>query len=111
MFYCEPCEKKYNWPNSFMKSRGKCEMCDNVGVCNDVPSKYLPAIPQPRTWTKPKPVVIPQPGDATVVKTRDGDIYRLRPNKCWKKDGSKYLMEWNDLLELGPLTEIIEEKA
>jgi len=42
MFYCEKCEEKYGWPDSLFKSYGKCEMCDKVAECNDVPSKYLP---------------------------------------------------------------------
>jgi hypothetical protein len=44
MFFCEACEKANNWPNSIFKSYGKCEICDKVGECNDVPSKYLPVV-------------------------------------------------------------------
>lgn len=50
MFYCDPCGEERGWPtektNPVMaftfKSRGPCEMCHKVAVCNDVPSKYLP---------------------------------------------------------------------
>ena len=47
MFYCGTCEKDNEWPDSFIKSYGKCEMCDNVALCNDVPSRYLP-MPKPK---------------------------------------------------------------
>lgn len=41
MFICEPClEKNFNnW--SLYKSRGKCEVCDEVGDCHDIPSSRL----------------------------------------------------------------------
>lgn len=42
MFYCDPCRDQRGWPDSIFKSRGKCEVCRTVAVCNDVPSKYLP---------------------------------------------------------------------
>jgi|WetSurMetagenome_2_1015567.scaffolds.fasta_scaffold160858_2 hypothetical protein len=43
MFYCDKCRKKYNWPESMCKSRGKCEICDKISSCNDVPSSRLPS--------------------------------------------------------------------
>lgn len=41
MFICEPClEERYeNW--SFFKSHGKCECCDSVAACHDIPSSRL----------------------------------------------------------------------
>jgi len=42
MFYCDECAKKRGWPESFMKSKGPCEICDRVAVCNDIPSGALP---------------------------------------------------------------------
>ncbi len=42
MFYCDPCSEKHGWPKSWHKSKGKCEMCGEVAICNDVPSKALP---------------------------------------------------------------------
>lgn len=42
MFYCDPCAIKKNWPISMFQSYGKCELCDKVDECNDVPSSYLP---------------------------------------------------------------------
>ena len=42
MFFCDKCAEKRDWPESFSKSYGKCEICDNVTVCSDVPSRYLP---------------------------------------------------------------------
>lgn len=42
MFYCDECRRKANWPESIFKSRGPCEVCGNMAICNDVPTKYLP---------------------------------------------------------------------
>jgi len=42
MFYCEDCRREKDWPASFMTSKGKCEICDKVAICNDVPSSDLP---------------------------------------------------------------------
>ncbi len=41
MFYCNDCAKKYEYPESFSKSGGKCELCGESKVCNDVPSREL----------------------------------------------------------------------
>lgn len=42
MFYCDKCADKYGYPETWFKSHGKCETCDEVAVCNDTPSKFLP---------------------------------------------------------------------
>jgi hypothetical protein len=44
MFYCKTCAEKNGWPyEPFMPmSRGKCEMCAEVGLCADRPSSRLP---------------------------------------------------------------------
>ena len=42
MFYCDPCAEPQGWPQSFMKSKGRCEICGTTAVCNDVPSAQLP---------------------------------------------------------------------
>ncbi len=42
MFYCEKCKIKYGWPGIMPSSRGKCECCDEVAYCYDVPSGHLP---------------------------------------------------------------------
>lgn len=42
MFYCDECAKKYEYPKTIFKSDGKCECCDKMATCNDMPSKYLP---------------------------------------------------------------------
>lgn len=51
MFYCEPCRVKNSWPESlggpFGMSRGPCEICKQVAVCHDVPSKALPMPKRP----------------------------------------------------------------
>lgn len=47
MFYCDKCRVKNQWPDSFIRSHGRCEMCGKTASCNDVPSKYLPDPPAP----------------------------------------------------------------
>jgi len=47
MFYCDDCRVKNDWPESFSKSMGNCEMCNEPAVCNDVPSRNLPAPTKP----------------------------------------------------------------
>jgi hypothetical protein len=42
MFYCEACREKNQWPESWSKSRGLCEVCGTTAVCNDIPSNQLP---------------------------------------------------------------------
>jgi hypothetical protein len=46
MFYCEPCAEERNWPDSMMKSYGRCEICGEVRVCNDRASSTLPLPPK-----------------------------------------------------------------
>lgn len=43
MFYCNTCAKRKQWPESWSKSRGCCEVCGNTAICNDIPSSQLPA--------------------------------------------------------------------
>lgn len=47
MFFCEPCREERSWPDSMFTSYGRCEICDKVAECNDVPSRYLP-VPKPK---------------------------------------------------------------
>jgi hypothetical protein len=42
MFYCDDCANEYGYPESIMKSEGKCEICGKQKICNDVPSSCLP---------------------------------------------------------------------
>ena len=42
MFYCNTCKDIYNYPESFVLSYGKCEMCGETSECYDVPSSALP---------------------------------------------------------------------
>jgi hypothetical protein len=42
MFYCNKCAEEKGYPKSIAKSHGKCELCGNIAVCNDVPSSKLP---------------------------------------------------------------------
>lgn len=42
MFICNNClEEKYTNSESFLKSTGKCELCDNIEDCSDIPSYRL----------------------------------------------------------------------
>jgi hypothetical protein len=42
MFYCEKCRKKKNWPSSFFKSLGPCEICNKTAICYNMESGDLP---------------------------------------------------------------------
>ena len=42
MHYCNTCAAKNNYPTSFVKSMGKCEICGIRALCNSVASKHLP---------------------------------------------------------------------
>lgn len=42
MFYCDPCAERLGYPQTMSKSRGRCECCDTMAVCNDRPSSLLP---------------------------------------------------------------------
>lgn len=48
MFYCNKCKDEKGWPESWSKSYGKCEICDEVATCNDVPSSHLAYIRKQR---------------------------------------------------------------
>lgn len=41
MFYCDDCAKKNNYPKSWSKSMGACELCGTHAICNDVSCKQL----------------------------------------------------------------------
>lgn len=43
MFYCETCREQKGWPQSVMRWRSMCEVCDEFSAdCNDIPSCALP---------------------------------------------------------------------
>jgi hypothetical protein len=43
MFYCEPCRVRMGWPQSVMRWRSVCELCNTYSDdCNDIPSRALP---------------------------------------------------------------------
>jgi len=44
MFYCDPCKRKNNWPESINGSKGQCEVCKKLTVCHHVPSSQLPIL-------------------------------------------------------------------
>lgn len=44
MFYCESCRLAKDWPQSVMRWRSVCEVCQKYsGDCNDIPSSALPS--------------------------------------------------------------------
>lgn len=47
MFFCEPCRKKEDWPESLLLSKGRCEICKKTAICHDVKSSDLPKPPPP----------------------------------------------------------------
>ena len=42
MFFCDKCAEQNNWPQSVVRSRGRCEVCGEVAVCYDMPCSCLP---------------------------------------------------------------------
>lgn len=42
MFFCNPCKIENGWPGLWTSSYGKCEVCNKVTECYDIPSKHLP---------------------------------------------------------------------
>lgn len=54
MFYCDPCAEAFGYPESFSKSRGKCECCGNGAICNDRPSSSLPMPKSVKSEEDPK---------------------------------------------------------
>jgi hypothetical protein len=42
VFFCDPCAKRKDWPESMFKSVGPCEVCGNTRMCNEVHSGALP---------------------------------------------------------------------
>jgi hypothetical protein len=55
VFYCDPCGVKNGWPDSILRSRGRCEVCGAEASCNDVHHSLLP---EPR---KPELKLVPMP--------------------------------------------------
>jgi len=44
MFLCTPClQTNFTNPESGFKSHGKCELCGQQGICNEIAGKYLEA--------------------------------------------------------------------
>lgn len=42
MFYCNPCGVARGLPETLYKSRGLCEICECMAVCNERPAADLP---------------------------------------------------------------------
>ena len=41
MFYCDECRTARDYPESFSKSKGKCEICGRTALCHDKPVKEI----------------------------------------------------------------------
>jgi hypothetical protein len=80
MFYCDPCADKREWPPSLSRSYGRCEICDEMSVCNDKPSRHLPPPKQgfidPRLVMKPAKPAVPK-GPQKINYDRLNDFIRL----------------------------------
>lgn len=44
MFYCNECAENNGFPETIIKSEGRCELCGKHRICNDCPSSKLPKI-------------------------------------------------------------------
>lgn len=51
MFYCDSCAKKRNWPESWFRSKGPCEVCGKTAVCYEVSSAILSELEEQRRNT------------------------------------------------------------
>lgn len=49
MLYCEDCRIKRSWPEGYLSSNGRCELCGETSLCHDRPSRTLPPPPKPET--------------------------------------------------------------
>lgn len=108
MFFCGTCQKENKWPESISTSFGKCEVCDRVGGCFNVPSKNLPEPPKtPQTWSIPA-----EPGpEVTHVKDRYRDVWRRRgPVWIHESPHGEASWQWPILFGRGyPLTDVSAE--
>lgn len=52
MFFCDDCKVKKGYPGSFFTSVGKCEICGEVKLCNEVPSSRLSKPPSKEEFVK-----------------------------------------------------------
>ena len=69
MFYCDDCRIKRNYPERLFQSRGRCEICKKVAMCNEVKSEYLPKNDCPHKKT----VAINEEGHAGIYCTDCGE--------------------------------------
>ncbi len=50
MFYCDKCADEKDWPKTWFRSLGNCEICGEKARCIDMPS-IMPPLPK-----TPKPI-------------------------------------------------------
>lgn len=55
MFYCNLCAEDLDYPITMFKSRGLCEICGTMAICNERPSHLLPNLRQRDKDTKQDP--------------------------------------------------------
>ena len=41
MFFCDNCRYENGWPEGWIKSQGRCEVCKRPALCSDIPSRFL----------------------------------------------------------------------
>ena len=46
MLYCDKCAETKDFPKSYMKSPGLCEVCGEGAVCNNVPYSFKKEVKQ-----------------------------------------------------------------
>lgn len=78
MFYCDPCAIAKGWPQTFLRSHGKCEVCGTAAECSSMRSSDLP---------RPRPVT---PGYSGYCVTPDGrHQYPLCSHACCPRCGQR----------------------
>lgn len=85
MFYCDDCAKKNEWPESLSKSRGLCEICEQLTLCNN---RSISQLPIPRDAERP--FIGVNHGTGKVDLTDKGSkMLELRPTEVHlKEDGT-----------------------
>ena len=83
MFYCNDCAEITGWPDTVLaKSKGPCEMCGRMALCNDCPSSALPDISKQqadmcRATTVPVEITDERVEEHPIVFCSDGTFKRM----------------------------------
>lgn len=44
MLYCPKCAEENDWPYGILRCHGRCEICQKVAECHEMPSWMLPML-------------------------------------------------------------------